>query len=361
MRDETALADTIGAQRPSRAVVGRACFFSRVSFECLQREQYSLQDIGILRDLGFDVTIANSLRQVPFGCDLYFSWWASGSILPLVKALASRKPIIIVAGGNEATFYRDSVSRAPAGYLATPWYKKVATRLCLRLATRVLTVSHFMVKDVMALGAVNPLVVHNSVDTRRFSLSQVPRDHVTTIVNLEKGATRIKRAEVFIRSIPEVVKSFPEQKFAIIGDRKDEYERVKALAESLGIGSHLAFVGSVNNTEVATWLQRSKAYVQISDTETFGVAIAEAMSCGTPVVVSRRGAIPEVVGECGVYVDQNDPQSVAAGIVSVLRKGEEELRALGRMARRRVEEHFSYDGRKARIRDIIDDIRPTRR
>ena len=145
-----------------------ACFFSHENKSQLQKEQYSLQDIRILHDLGYDVTIATSFSEIPWGCDLYFSWWASGSILPLIKARLSGKPIIVVAGGNDSMYYRDSLSGIPSGYFATPWYKKLAARLSLRFATVVLVVSHFMLDDVKSLGARAPMVVPNSVDTHTF-------------------------------------------------------------------------------------------------------------------------------------------------------------------------------------------------
>jgi glycosyltransferase involved in cell wall biosynthesis len=335
----------------------RACFFSNESLEQLQKEQYSLQDIRILRDLGYQVTIATSFGEIPLGCDLYFSWWASGSILPLVKARLSSKPIIVVAGGNEAMFYRDSISDRPLGYLATPWYKKLATRLCLRLADQVLTVSGFMVEDVRSLGAHEPEIVHNSVDTMAFDLAGHPRAHLTSIFNLDEHVVTVKRGDVLLRALPLVLKCFPDQRLAIIGRKGDAFRRLEQLVRDLGVEDHVDFIGSIANSEVAGWLQRSIAYVQVSDTETFGVAVGEAMSCGTPVVVSRRGALPELVGDCGIYVDHNDPASVAAGIVEVLGLSDDDRRRLGLAARRRIEQRFTYEIRRARIQRVISSLR----
>lgn len=333
-----------------------ACFFSHTNKSHLQKEQYSIQDIRILRDLEYEVTIATSFSEIPWSCDLYFSWWAAGSILPLIKARLCGKPIIVVAGGNDSTFYRDSISGAPQGYLAAPWYKRLAARLSLRHATAVLAVSRFMVDDLKKLGAPDPVVVPNSVDTSMFLPSENHRSYVTTIFNLYNHVVRVKRGEVFLRAVPLVLKSFPQQTFAIIGDQGNAYQRMQDLACSLGIASNVHFISRIHNEDVITWLQRSKVYVQISDTETFGVAIAEAMSAGTPVVVSRRGAIPELVGSHGVFVDHNDPQSVATGIVSLLSKSEQEREAIGVEARTRIVEHFSYEHRRAAIQRVIEGL-----
>ncbi len=333
-----------------------ACFFSHENRAQLEREQYSIQDIRILYDLGYRVTVATSFSEIPWGCDLYFSWWASGSILPLIKARLSGKPIIVVAGGNDSMFYRDSLSGIPYGYLATPWYKKLAARLSLRFGTVVLVVSRFMVDDVRSLGARAPIVAPNSVNTSTFCPSDDPRSHVTTMFNLVDGVVGIKRGEVFLRSVPMVLSTYPKQTFVIIGEKGNAYQRLRTLASDLGIQGSVDFIGSIENSEVASWLQRSKIYVQISDTETFGVAIAEAMSSGTPVVVSRRGAIPELVGSHGMFVDHNDPRSVAAGIVALLAKTEEERHSVGTEARSRIVEQFSYEKRRETIQRIIEDV-----
>jgi glycosyltransferase involved in cell wall biosynthesis len=338
------------------SIAKTACFFSHENRAQLKKEQYSIQDIRILHDLGFDVTVATSFSEIPLGCDLYFSWWASGSILPLIKARLSGKPIIVVAGGNDSMFYRDSVSGIPQGYLATAWYKKLAARLSLRFGTVVLVVSGFMVDDVKSLGAIRPIVVPNSVDTDAFRPSDDDRLHVTTMFNLEEGVVRLKRAEVFLRSIPMVLKTYPEQTFVVIGEKGNAYQRLHTLASDLGIQGSVDFIGSIENAEVAHWLQRSRIYVQISDTETFGVAIAEAMSSGTPVVVSHRGAIAELVGSHGVFVDHNDPISVAEGILGLLTKTNEQRLGIGAEARERIVEHYSYDKRRAAIQRVIEDL-----
>lgn len=332
----------------------RACFFSTAPLEQLEREQYSIADIRILRELGFEVTIANRYANIPGNCDLYFSWWASGSIFPLIKASLRRRPIIVVAGGNEAVRYRDSASGQALGYLNAPLHKRIATRLVLRLCTVLTVVSRFMVPHVVALsGGREPLLVPLCVDTERFVSGDAAREFVTTICRLDEEPARVKRVETFIRAIPFVLQRHPGQRFLVIGFHGDAYARLRALAAGLGVEGVLEFVGAIRNEEVVRYLQRSKCYVQVSDTETFGLAVAEAMSSETPVVVSRAGALSELTRGVGVVVDQNSPHAVAEGLCQLLAMDEGSRGELGRQCRAVVLDRYSYEARRNSIADIV--------
>jgi len=335
---------------------GNCCFFSHEEREQLQKEHWNNQDIRILRELGFHVTITTNFREIPWGYNLYFSWWASGSILPFIKATLSMKPIIVVAGGNEAMLNYDSADGVPFGYLATPWYKKLATRICLRYATVILVVSKYMVNHVKRLGASTPLVVYNCIDTKTFKPAECTKVFITTVFNSEKGVVKIKRGKVFIQSIPLILKEFPKQKFIIIGRKGNAYKQLQHIVSNLHITENIEFIGHIDNSQIPKYLQKSKIYVQISECETFGIAIAEAMSCGIPVVTSKQAAIPEIVGNCGIYVDHNEPKSVATAIVNLLRKSESERKEIGLKARSRIIKYFSYKKRKKLIKQIIEKL-----
>lgn len=335
----------------------KVCFFSTVPKSKLLCESYSILDIRILEELGYDVIISNNFSNIPLSCDFYFSWWASGSILPLIKSIISNKPLICIAGGNEATFHRDSLSNNAIGYLNYPFYKKLAVRIVLIFSTRLLIVSNFMLDSTKKLGCTNPIVVHNCVDTNLFTpIIGGKNNYILSIFKLDESVVEIKRGDIYIRAIKLVVDSYPQQIFYIIGKFGNAYERLLNLVKNLNLVNNVHFINEIPNSELVSWLQYAKLYVQISDTETFGLSIAEAMSCTTPVLVSKRGAIPEVVGEFGIYVDHNSYFDVARGIVSFLNKNDHEKKYLGFKLRNRVIENFSYESRKKNLQKIIKQI-----
>jgi glycosyltransferase involved in cell wall biosynthesis len=334
----------------------KVCFFSTVPKQKLLCESYSIQDINILNDLGYEVVVTDTFSEIPYNCDLYFSWWASGSIFPLIKSFISRKPLITVAGGNEVMLYRDSVDGSSLGFLNTPLYKKIATYLVLLLSERIIVVSSFMKFNSIIWRTSALRVIHNCVDTQRFIHSDVPKVHILSIFKLDKDVVKLKRGDVYINAIEKVVKVYPFLKFVIIGRQLNAFDFLFSMVQQKGLESNIFFVDEVPNSDLVDWIQQSLLYVQISDTETFGLTIAEAMSCQIPVLVSSQGAIPEVVGDMGIYVNHNDADSVANGLFDFLKMSEEKRKFLGENLRNRIVELYSYENRKAKIKSLIDEI-----
>ncbi len=333
----------------------RICFFSKEGFESILKQQYSLQDINILRELGHDVVIASNFKEIPYNFDLYFSWWASGSILPLIKSIVSRKPIFVIAGGTEAMLIKDSVYENSWGFLETPLYKKIATILSLRFATKLFVVSDFMINDVKKLSRRNPIVLYNSVNTQIFKGdSDYIKEIIFTVVNLDEGPFLLKRGEIFLKAIKEVLKFYPDQKFAFVGKLGNAYQKYKMIVNKLKINENVELIHNIKNNDMPTMFQKAKGYVQLSDVETFGQAVAEAMSCSVPVIVSKRGFLPSLVGPKGIYVDHNDYLSVSESILFLLNKTDQERLQIGNQLRTRIKEKFSYQKRKTRLASIIN-------
>lgn len=77
------------------------------------------------------------------------------------------------------------------------------------------------------------------------------------------------------------------------------------------------FLPAGREQELAELYAAALAYVDPSLHEGFGMQVIEAMACGTPVVCSDRGALPEVAGDAAVLVDPEDPAGIAEAVVRV--------------------------------------------
>jgi len=119
-----------------------------------------------------------------------------------------------------------------------------------------------------------------------------------------------------VRVFAEVRKHVPAL-LVLVGDGP-ERSRVEALVRSLELDGTVCFLGKQRN--FVDVLQNADVFVQPSETESFGLAAAEALACGVPVVASRVGGVPEVVtdGEVGLLCELGDVQGMAAKVRRLL-------------------------------------------
>lgn len=108
----------------------------------------------------------------------------------------------------------------------------------------------------------------------------------------------------------------------IVGDTQDVFHshvpELRARVCDLGLESRVRFAGYVADNDLVGLYEHAYAFVQPSLLEGFGLPAAEAMACGTPVLYSQAGSLPEVVGDAGLAFDPRDSQSIAASLKSLL-------------------------------------------
>ena len=88
------------------------------------------------------------------------------------------------------------------------------------------------------------------------------------------------------------------------------FEKVK----ELGLKDKVIFTGFADEEDVPALMRGARVFVMPSFWEGFGIPVIEAMACGTPVVVSNAGSLPEIVGEGGIIVNPYNPGEIAQGI-----------------------------------------------
>jgi glycosyltransferase involved in cell wall biosynthesis len=112
-------------------------------------------------------------------------------------------------------------------------------------------------------------------------------------------------------------------------------------------------LGAVPHAEVERLLERASVVVAPSDREGFGVAAAEAMAFGRPVVAAAGGALVELVTdeETGLLVPPRDPAALAARLRDLLHDDVRRAQ-MGRLARQRVERNFTWPAIARRTADL---------
>jgi glycosyltransferase involved in cell wall biosynthesis len=123
------------------------------------------------------------------------------------------------------------------------------------------------------------------------------------------------------------------------------------LAATLGLGERVVFPGLVDDDDLPALYGGAATVVVPSLEEGFGLPALEAMACGAPVVASRRGALPEVVGDAGVLVDPEDERALAGALARVLGSAPER-ETLARQGLARAA-HFTAARTAGRVVDLL--------
>jgi glycosyltransferase involved in cell wall biosynthesis len=215
---------------------------------------------------------------------------------------------------------------------ARPLYA-LAMRRVLPHAALVVCVSQAALELALRLGAApsRTRVVHNGVDPRFLAAAgqvQVPEQvhgagpgpHVGVFGVLEPR----KAQHVLLEAAVRLAGRFPEARFWLVGpaalaDKRIYADRLRRMAASGPLRGRVALVGFQEDT--ASWLAAMDVVVQPSVAlESFGMALAEAMVLGRPVVASRVGGMPEVVTDevTGLIVPPGDPRALARALASLL-------------------------------------------
>ena len=109
----------------------------------------------------------------------------------------------------------------------------------------------------------------------------------------------------------------------IAGKKGWMYDSIYKRVEKLGLSQKVVFTDYVSEGDKAALLAGATLFLAPSFWEGFGLHVLESLACGTPVLVSGVGSLPEVVGKAGVFVETS-PCSIADGIKKVLKmKGAE--------------------------------------
>jgi len=138
----------------------------------------------------------------------------------------------------------------------------------------------------------------------------------------------------------DVEETFPAAELVIAGSGPED-AALKALRKKLGL-LNVQFPGFVE--DIPALLRSADLYVQSSAWEGFGLAVAEAMACALPVVVTDVDSLPEIVenGTSGIVVPGRNPQALSSAMIALLSAPPRAIE-LGKRARIEALKRFSVE------------------
>ncbi|RNL53952.1 glycosyltransferase family 4 protein [Pedobacter jejuensis] len=247
-----------------------------------------------------------------------------GYVLPLLKIPA----IVTVHDIIPLDFPRFSKDE-------TVIYYKLFLRSSLKAASGIIAVSNCVKDDIMRkfpdILASKIHVVHHGIHSKFLRVSNIetlenvreryhlPEKYMLFLGNIEprKNLISIFRAfDVFKNrsSIP--------CKLVIAGKKGWKYSEVFDFLDKTSHKDDIIFTGYVRDADIPALYSMSEVFLFPSWYEGFGMPALEAMACGCPVIISNRGALPEITGKNCLIVDPSDISELAESMTNILSNGQ---------------------------------------
>lgn len=299
-------------------------FYAHVkSINLFEDVSFYEQDIRALRQMGYTVITSNRAMDFFFKrYDYVYIWWWSRAILPIIASWFKRTKVCIAGAFHYSTPLMDGTDFVRRG-----WLYKILVSFCLRSSAGNIFVSRHEFDQVTSnLLVNNPQLVHHGIDIDKYKpLSNEggggllnTKNNILAISWLEEKNIVRKCLKESVMAFDMLVREGVDANLYIAGREGPGFLRFKEFIDSLPSAGRITLLGHVSEKYKIELLQSVDVFVSPTLYEGFGVAIAEALACGCPVVTSDNGAVKEVAGDCAIYVDPHSPEEISAAIKKIL-------------------------------------------
>ncbi len=286
-----------GIYQNSKNLNFKSCYLKRFSNE----SNFSYK----LRRITWSQYIVPKLMK-KFGCDLFFS--------PIIEAPITKKIDSIVMA-------HDLIPLKFPSTTLNKLYFRTYIPCVLNKSVLILSNSNATSNEIVKTYNVNPSKIYN------LKLGYDKKNIFSTSVKRENFFLILGRHD-YHKNIPNVLKAIKlvknkDFKFIFVGPFHKKLSPVlKRLSFELGISEVCVWEKWVDIERKRKLLNRCKALLMPSLWEGFGIPALEAMACGTPVIGSINGAMPEVLGDLGVLVNPLDINQIADAIIQIINDSE---------------------------------------
>lgn len=248
------------------------------------------------------------------GREIKFCIHIHGTLSPYALSISSRKKKLVLALGQRAALKR-------ADLLIATCYKEY--------------------EDIRNFGLKSPVaIITNGVEMPNLSTISVAKKK--TLVFLSRIHQK-KGVDILIDSWSILHDKFPEWNLCIAGPDKSEYANLlKEKCHNLQC-QRVEFTGEITGNEKYQFLAEASLFVLPTHSENFGIAVGEALACGTPVVTTTGAPWSGLIeNDCGLWIDLS-VENLTKALEDMMSRPMEDLVRMGQNGRRWIERDFSWD------------------
>lgn len=184
-------------------------------------------------------------------------------------------------------------------------------------------------------------LIYNGIDTEEFRPLPGVQKIPLRIMCTASADQPLKGLKYLLKAVALLQSEFPALSLLVVG-KPQPGGYTENLIKRLGIGERVQFVSGISTEQLVQHYNEAEVVVCPSLYEGFGLPAGEAMACGTAVISSTGGALPEVIGDAGVVVPAGNEHAIADALRALLNDPAQRAQ-LGAAGRERILNTFCWN------------------
>lgn len=306
--------------------------------------------IRLLRYFGLQVKISLTLCKLSKDIDFFIFFMEGVGILPMLTVKLVRKKIIWVVPSS-ILMKNTELQKEPLHGI----FIQLQT-ICSILSNRIVVYSPNLIKEwhLERFREKIRIAHEHFLDFTQFKITKNFDERPRAVgyigrLSEEKGAFN------FVRAIPKISKESETR--VLIGGDGELLTEIESHLEKNRVRDKVELVGWIPHDELPNYLNELKLMVLPSYTEGLPNVIVEAMACGTPVLATSVGGIPDIIkdNKTGFILKNNSPEYIEKNVIDALNRST--LAEVSSNARQATERQFTYEKAVETYKKILDELR----
>jgi len=316
----------------------------------LTHRQGSTLPVRLFRYLLYQVRQSVILSKATSEVDLWIFFFAADTqLLQLITAKLLGKKVVLAFTGSQIQTY--SSFHDP---MVIP--VRVLSRLNCLFADQIVLYTPHLIEDYGLSRFAGKITIasRHFLDFARFQ-EQTPLAERDLVIGYIGRLSEEKGVGNLVHALPGILRGLPGLRVLFIGDGPLT-GAIEQMVNSRGLSAQVQVTGWIPHDQLPAYLSQLALLVLPSYTEGLPNVMLEAMACGTPVLATPVGSIPDLIvdGETGYLMDGNSPAVITASVIRALH--DLSRGAVAHAALEMVRREFSFDQAVARYRRLLDGV-----
>lgn len=280
---------------------------------------------------------------------IFIFFFGSGVLLPLLSAKLSKKRTALLFTGADTRFVNASKDPLSCVY-------KVITHTSYTLLDNLIIYSPTLItKWNLEKYRHKILIAHRHfLDFDMFTITTPLSDRLPLIGYIGRLSGE-KGVQPFAQTLPAILRDQQDLRVLIGGDGQLK-ESIEIFLQEEGLNTRVDLPGWISHNDLPKYLNKLRLLILPSYTEGLPNIMLEAMACGTPVLATPVGAIPDFIidGKTGFIMENNSPECIVKNVLRALNSPD--LEQIAENGKRFVEENFTFERAVDKWKEVLKEI-----